>query len=351
MAEAARVLTGLYGINNYVPGLQYDAGLVHGQPTEFSLGTPAAADDDIIAAAVDGDAAANTEETYAYTSDSPYGRCLQVKVSGDPGAAGSVIDVYGFDWLGQPMIERFTTSNGSTAIQYGRKAFYRVTKTKIITAATNAITLKVGTAYRLGLPYKSDIQWAQEAGVFVPLYKRDVTVWRDLAGAGIAGGPSGAWVYVDFPGFVKTIRGVANMPAGSTNDPAVTVELGGTAITGLTVTIDTSGAATGALVSDTPTTAGYNANNRFRPGDLLEIVATDADSAGAASIGLELTPTQFSLPDTTDPATRVTGDPRGTYEPLTAPDGSTKYVVGLMGDKSVNSSGNGGLHGIRHYTA
>jgi hypothetical protein len=338
------------GINHYVPGMKYDASLVHGGVAGFSLGSPAASDDDAIATAIDGDATAGTIESYSWTSDAYYGRNLILTTSGDPGATGMAIDVRGYDWLGQPMVERFTTANGSTAIQYGKKAFYRVTSTKIVTAATNARTAKLGTGTRLGLPYKSDVAWAKENSVLVPVYKRDLTVWRDIAGAGVAGGPSGAWVYADFPGFVKAIRQVQNMPAGSTNDPVVTVELGGTAIVGLTVTGDTSAAATGALTSDTPTTAGYSANNRFAVGDLIEIVLADADSAGATSVGLVLTPTQFSAADMTDPGTTTTGDPRGTYDPLTAPAG-VEILVGLMAEPEINTSGNGGLHGIQHYYA
>lgn len=337
------------GVRSYVPGMQFASDISEGSITPFSLGTPAASDDDIIDASVDADATAGTEEAQDYTSDSPYGRTLIVTPSADPGAAGGVMDVYGFDYLYQPMVERFSGANGSTAILYGKKAFYKVTKTKIVTATTNAITYKLGTGFRVGLPYKGDVMWAKESNAFVPLFKRDVTVWRRLDGAAVGGGPSGSWVYAEFPGFVKTIRGTADMPAGSTNDPAVTVELGGTAITGLTITLDTSAAATGSLLSDTPTTAGYSANNRFRPGSLIEIVAADADTSGAITVGLELTPTQFTPAVITDPATSTTGDPRGTYESIMTMDGAAEIVVGMIGDNYINSSNNGGLHGIQHY--
>lgn len=339
------------GVRQYVPGMQYASNLLDGAPTPFSLGTPAASDDDVIDASVDADATAGTEEVQSYTSDSPYGRTLIVTPSGDPGAAGGVMDVYGFDYLMQPMVERFTGANGSTAILYGKKAFYMVTKTKIVTAATNAITYKLGTGYRLGLPYKGDLAWAKEDGAFCPLFKRNTFVWRQIAGAAVGGGPSGAWVYAEFPGYVATLKGTADMPVGSTTDPVITVELGGTAIVGLTVTIDTSAAATGSLVSDVPTTAGYRANNRFRPGDLIEIVAADADSSGAISVGMELVPTQFVPADLTDAATVSTGDPRGTYESLITMDAVKEIIVGLVGDPAVNSSNNGGLHGIQHYYA
>lgn len=51
----------------------------------------------------------------------------------------------------------------------------------------------------------------------------------------------------------------------------------------------------------------------------------------------------------TDPQTATTGDPRGTYVPNTTPDGS-KYLAAVFQPNSfINSSGNGGLHGIAHF--
>lgn len=48
----------------------------------------------------------------------------------------------------------------------------------------------------------------------------------------------------------------------------------------------------------------------------------------------------------TDPATATTGDTRGTFTRLTAPDGT--YTEGaVQGDPWVNTSNNGGLYGIR----
>lgn len=341
------------GINTYVPALQMVSELVHNSPYSYSLGTPAATDPDGIDTNIDADGAAGTETAQSYTADSPFGRTIVMQMNSDPGAAGGVYDVYGFDYLGQPMVERFTHVNGSTAIIYGKKAFYKVTNVVNVTAATNAVTVDLGWGRRLGLPFKGDIMWAKEAGAHVRVAKWSEWVWRDIAGAAVAGGASGTWIHAPFPGYIKTLRGTANLPAGSTNDPAVTVEIATVAVTGLAVTLDTSAAATeaDAVEVDTPTTAGYSANNRFATGDHIEIVVADADSAGAISVGLELVPTQVLQGVETDPATAITGDPRGTYEPVGVPDGSIEFMVGLNGDNSVNASGNGGLHGIRHYYA
>lgn len=335
------------GLNAYVPGMSYASDLIHGQPVAVSLGSPAALSDNAVDASVVANAVAGTEEAQTYVSDSPYGRTLIVTPSADPGAAGA-FDVHGFDYLGQPMAERFTFVNGSTAILYGKKAFYNVSKTRIVTAATNAITAKVGRGYRIGLPYKCDLNWAKEDGVFVNLYKRDVIFDLDRAAAkAVAGGTD--FIRSPFPGFVKSIYGT---PAGGggVTDPVITVKLGGTAIVGLTITIDTSDVA-GLTVNDAPTTAGYTANNRFIAGGVIEIVGGAATGAFADRIGLELTPTQFVHPVATDPQTLTTDDPRGTYESLMVMNGVKEIVVGMLGDNAVNAAGNGGLHGIKHVVA
>lgn len=346
-----RNASGVYlaGINQYVPGMQYASALVHGQPTEFSLGSPAVEAAATLLSAQAANAVALTEHAVtaaAQLADSRYGRNLKLAISGNPGNA-HVIDVYGFDYLGQPMIERFTGASGATSILYGKKAFYRITKARIITASSNAVTYNLGFGSRLGLPFKGDVVAVKEAGVQVPLFNRDFTVYADRAAAEAVSGSS-RWIRSPCPGFVKTLIGTPNGGGGAT-DPVVTVELGGVAITGLTVTIDTSDVA-GLTVTDAPTTVGYSANNRFVANGLIEIVSAAAAGAFGDRQGVEITPTQFVLPDTTDAATAITGDPRGTYEPLTPPNG-TEIIVSMLGNPSVNTSNNGGLHGIRHFYA
>ena len=155
------------GINNYVPALQYASGLTHDSASAFSLGTPALADTDIIANDVDGDAVAGTEVAIDWTSDATYGRGVIITPSADPGAGGLIVDVHGFDYLGQPMVARITIAAGGAVAVATKKAFYRVTKTVIVDAATNAITFDLGTTDELGVPYKGQIMWAKEDGVFV----------------------------------------------------------------------------------------------------------------------------------------------------------------------------------------
>lgn len=333
------------GISHYVPAMAFDASLVDNAPAPFSLGVPAASDDDLIDASIAANATAGTIETQSWTADSYYGRTLIVTPSADPGAAGGVLTVHGKDWLGQPMLETFSGANGSTAILYGKKAFYTVTKAVITTATTNAITYKLGTGLRCGLPFKGTVSWARESGLQVALYKGDQMFQGSLSDADVTSGGS-LLFYPPFPGFVKTLIGMPS-GAGSTTNAATTVEVATVAVTGLTVTVDQD---TQTIVTDAPTTAGYNANNRFRPGTLLELVHAATTAGGPTSFALELTSTQVVLPDVTDPATATTGDPRGSYESLATLAGF-EIIVGIMGDSSVNASGNGGLHGIQHFYA
>lgn len=334
------------GVNMYVPKMAYAADMRHSSPGEFSLGSPAAASATAIATAAVGNSVALTVTAFTtWVSDARYGRTLRVTPSADPGAAGGVWDIYGEDYLGQPMVERFSGANGATAILYGLKAFYRIFKMVTVTAATNAITLNIGTGTRLGLPYKGDVAWAKENGIFVPVFKRRFSLNTFVDAAASAAGGS-AYVRAPCPGYVETLRG-SPQGGGSTTNTAVTVELANTAIVGLTVTPDQD---TATEVTDAPTTVGYNANNRFVTNGLIEFVWPATTGGGTMYLTLDCIPTHVSVPVLTDPQTVTTGDPRGTYDPLTAPDGS-EHVVAIHGDSSYNASGNGGLHGIRHVIA
>lgn len=53
----------------------------------------------------------------------------------------------------------------------------------------------------------------------------------------------------------------------------------------------------------------------------------------------------------TDPQTATTGDPRGTYLPTTALNGTNIISAVFDFANDVNTANNGGLHGIRQYTA
>lgn len=335
------------GVNMYVPRMTGAANLRINGITPFSLGLPAVAAATAILIATSWQGAVDTSLAAVAVADSTYGRSIVVAPSGDPGNS-CVLDVYGWDYLGQPMVERFTGASGSTSILYGKKAFYRFLKTHIVTAATNAVNYTIGTGTRLGLPYKTDIAWAQEGGLFVNVAKRDVILQTMLSVADAVAGQS-SFLQAPFPGFVKNDFVIIN-GGGSTNPSTLTVKLGGTAITGLSAAGTQNGSA-GAITTGTPTTAGYNANNRFIANAVLELVVPAAASAKGATIGVTVTPTQYLPADTTDPGLVTTGDTRGTYESLVVLNGATEIVVGLTPDASYNASGNGGLHGIKQVIA
>lgn len=59
----------------------------------------------------------------------------------------------------------------------------------------------------------------------------------------------------------------------------------------------------------------------------------------------------LTAPIFTDPQTAITGDPRGTFVPNTAPNGSRFIEVDVELSNYVNTAGNGGLHGIAHFNS
>lgn len=346
MHRSGSAQVALVGTNAYVKAMQYAAEVVHGQPTAFSLGSPLLGTATAVGAAVPANSVANFITPLTYTSDVKFGRTVIMTISGNPGNA-CVHDLIGYDYLGQPMIERFTGANGVTAVLYGQKAFYRIIGLKTITPASNAVTYGVGTGSRLGLPFKGDVAWAKEGGVQQNVFKRDIVLGNDRSAAlAIAGGS----VFVRAPsaGFIKNVRGWP-FSGGSTNNPVITVKLATVAIVGLTCTIIDNVTTTASIAQGVPTTPGYNANNRCIPGDLIELAGTASAAAAGDRLEVTFTPTQFLLPDLTDPQTRVTGEPRGAYDPVSVLNGATEIIVGLVGDSEVNAANNGGLHGLAHF--
>jgi hypothetical protein len=73
-----------------------------------------------------------------------------------------------------------------------------------------------------------------------------------------------------------------------------------------------------------------------------------AKEAGAF---IDLTFAKIVAPDLTDPATALTGDPRGQYIATATFDGVKEFVICLRADTSVNANNNGGLHGIKAFAA
>jgi hypothetical protein len=184
------------GINQYVPGMQHATEVTLHQPTMFTIGKPAASAANSVANLVPANTIAGTTTFYTWTSDARYGRLLSYTPSAVPGN-NNVIDICGTDYLGQPLVERITGAAAAATLIAGKKAFYRVTHAKIVTAATNAITFAIGTANGLGLPFKGIVQYAFEAGlpVAVTVVAPDLT---DPA-TGATGDPRGTLTPVGAP--------------------------------------------------------------------------------------------------------------------------------------------------------
>lgn len=64
-----------------------------------------------------------------------------------------------------------------------------------------------------------------------------------------------------------------------------------------------------------------------------------------------VSPGTLTAPVLTDPQTASTGDPRGTYTPTTAFDGSTVITAVFDMQNDVNANNRGGLHGIQQFAA
>jgi hypothetical protein len=225
------------GVNNYVPAMGYAAAPIHAAPARFSLGSPATASATFVGTLLPGTLAlGGVLNSVAYFTtpklmDARYGRTVTATPSADPGASGLIVEIVGYDYIGQPMVERITMPNGASALVAGLKAFYYVIGTRVITFSTTAgVSYSVGSGLRLGLPYKGRITSARE--------------------------------------------------------------------------------------------------------NATDLTYAQINTAHNAAI-------------LTDPQTATTGDPRGTYTRLTAPDG-TFTELGMHGDPWVNSSNNGGLLGIKH---
>jgi hypothetical protein len=221
----------LSGINCYVPAMQYGASVIGLGPTRFDLGTPATAGALATLISAQGAVGPITYLPVPLVLDARYGRTISVTPSGVPGNA-NLLEVVGYDYLGQPLVERFTGAAAASTPLVGLKAWKTVLGTRISLAATNAVTVSVSAGVSLGIPYKGRIIAATEG----------------------------------------------------------TTEM---------------------------TYAQINTNK-------VEAVLTD-------------------------PATALTGDPRGLYTPTTAPNGTLRYWIVMNGDPGVNAAGNGGLHGIRQF--
>lgn len=140
-------------LSQYVPAMRYASDVnMAGGTARISFGAPAlsTAATQLFKAALDVSAAGTLEAASMDYSeaDAPWGRNVYVDLSG---AGTGNVDFYGWDYLGQYMIERVAL-NGATAVQ-GLKAFKWMQK--IVYPTVGAVTLETGFGTKLGMPYKA----------------------------------------------------------------------------------------------------------------------------------------------------------------------------------------------------
>ncbi len=140
-------------INMYVKAMKYAADVHDDGFYKLSFGAPAVSDPDgiIDGVTITGGVTISPSSfvgAVVAVSDAPWGRNVII----DASAANSPdCHIYGFDYLGQAMIETIAF-NGTTAVD-GVKAFMRVTKVVAETGITGTMDLGFGDV--LGLPYKT----------------------------------------------------------------------------------------------------------------------------------------------------------------------------------------------------
>ena len=207
----------------YVPAMQWASTLDMNVGSVFSLGRPLARSDIFITASTPTNGANGTVTYFTapvVLSDTPYGAPITSTPLSAP-AGAFTMDVFGEDYLGQPMTERFAHPITVTTPINGKKPFYRILGTRTILQTAGAIGIKLGTATQnLALPFKGSIEWAKEAGAFIDLTFAKI-VAPDLTDPATSstGDPRGQYIATaSFDGvkeFIVSLRGDTSLNANN----------------------------------------------------------------------------------------------------------------------------------------
>lgn len=177
-------------VSQYVAAMQYASDVNMGAATRISFGAPGLASATYYLSALDASAALVTQASgllHSATADSPYGRNVQVVLSG---AGTGTITIDGYDYLMQPMSETMAL-NGATPV-LGLKAFYLIRQFTIPTVG--AVTLNLGTGAKLGLPYKAHKVLSEELdGALVATPGTMLTPVLTSPATATTGEPRGIW--------------------------------------------------------------------------------------------------------------------------------------------------------------
>lgn len=240
----------------------------------------------------------------------------------------AVLTIVGKDVDGNAVIE--VTASGTS--HTGKKAFKSISS---ITTSATVTSATVGTGVVLGLPAfvpdASYILAELKNGVALPRRPGVVYVSGVITEAKIDAGTS-EFVVSPVAGAIRKLTTVVQGTV--TTGGTITPKIATVAVDGLAVVI-ADGAAAGEIDSDVATLG--HASAVVAVGTAIEL-AGDAAFNASADIHyiLEIdTSAEGNLSGTfvagvTSAATGTTGDTRGTYSPLTAPDGTAGYKLAVM---------------------
>ena len=316
-------------ISQYVPVMEFSADVIGGE-AYVNLGSPSAADTDGI---LDGVSATNSAQTYTSSnwattfdgSSTHTGESQAGKINANfgraltcVGTAGSnhVITITGRDYLGQIMSEALTLSG--TSIIYGQKAFSFV-DTVAVASGASGDTFDMGWSDVLGLPYtafevagwkEDDVEKGVRRSVIDSTY---VVVASDAS----------LFTSAHAQGFIVGMSYVSAIANSSTANVS-TLEIGGTAVAGLTLSV-ASGDSLGASYSDVAGTDDHGLTGKIALGGAVELVSDTAGTNGAGYLAVHIDENVRFIDGDTTTATTTTGDSRGTVLPYTSCDGSITY--------------------------
>lgn len=248
------------------------------------------------------------------------------------GSAGAdhAVTLNGFDEYGQAISETLT-ANGTTPVN-GLKAFSEVTDYAIAAGGAAGDTLDIGWRDVFGLPFRveaKDIVAELLAGEYYGVPKEDVYVPFDIPATQYAGGVS---MFIKSPVKGDIVGLHTTISVATTGVGTLTVELEGTAVTGLSTVI----AAEAVGNNDSDVIARGVATAAVDILADIEIVGDATPSAGAVVGQVQIHPNSTvvgtfvtGLAQGTK-STATTADTRGTYAPDTAADGVISFALHIL---------------------
>lgn len=303
----------------------------------INLGSPKTADADGICASQSGTADTNLTINGADASTDANGNSVVVYatprnvVAAWTGAA--VLVVIGKDEYDQDIEERSASGTSFT----GKKAFKKVTQA-YFTANTTGATVGSGDALGLPVAIPSAALIVAEFEDGSPLKRlNEVERVSFVITEAEMDAATSVWVV---PGFAGSVLSMTTAVGDTvTTGGALTVEIGGTAVDGLSVVIADASSA-GDIDTDTAT-AGH-ATAVFTATQALEIVGDAAFNASGRINGFvecrrtnPLNGTLVAALSSATKSTATTGDVRGTYDPSSACNGAISFgLIALVPDAS-----------------